>query len=79
MNEKNAPKKWLRKLLFLEQVHVNDDELLWNKSAKYYLNNEKLYKIETVANEIAAAIAEKCQDKSSYTYIMVQQYNKNTY
>ncbi|RUO86521.1 cytoskeletal motor fibril protein Fib [Spiroplasma endosymbiont of Megaselia nigra] len=65
---KNAPKKWLRKLLFLEQVRVNDDELLWNKSAKYDLNNEKLYKIETVANEIAAAIAEKCQDKSSYTY-----------
>ncbi|WP_374696521.1 cytoskeletal motor fibril protein Fib [Spiroplasma endosymbiont of Polydrusus formosus] len=65
---KNAPKKWLRKLLFLEQVRVNDDELLWNKSAKYDLNNERLYKIETVANEIAAAIAEKSQDKSSYTY-----------
>ncbi|WP_342252359.1 cytoskeletal motor fibril protein Fib [Spiroplasma endosymbiont of Amphibalanus improvisus] len=65
---KNASQKWLRKLIYLEQVRVNEEDLLWNKSAKYDIQQDKVYKIETVANEIAASIAEKCQDKSSYTY-----------
>lgn len=65
---KNATKKWLKKVMFLEPVHVNDDEMLWNKSAKYDLKTEKLFKIESVANEIATAIVDKTQDKSSSTY-----------
>ncbi|AHB36259.1 cytoskeletal motor fibril protein Fib [Spiroplasma apis] len=65
---KNAPKKWLRKLMFLQNMHVNDDELLWNKSAKYDVKKSKINSIEEVSKAIAKAIAERSQDKSSYTY-----------
>ncbi|QGS51877.1 cytoskeletal motor fibril protein Fib [Spiroplasma tabanidicola] len=65
---KNAPKKWLRKLMFLQNLSVNDDELLWNKSAKYDLKTGKIFTIEDVAKNIAKLIADRSQDKSSYTY-----------
>ncbi|AGR41052.1 cytoskeletal motor fibril protein Fib [Spiroplasma taiwanense] len=65
---KNAPKKWLRKLMFLQNVHVNDDELLWNKSAKYDTRSHKINSIEDVAKAISKAISDRSQDKSSYTY-----------
>ncbi|QBQ07635.1 adenosylhomocysteine nucleosidase [Spiroplasma gladiatoris] len=65
---KNAPKKWLRKLMFLNNISVNDDELLWNKSAKYDLKTGKIFTMEDVAKNIAKVIADRSQDKSSYTY-----------
>ncbi|ARU91655.1 fibril protein [Spiroplasma clarkii] len=65
---KNAPKKWLRKMMFLENIHVNDDELLWNKSAKYDLKNAKIYSIEDVTKNISKLIADRSQDKSAYAY-----------
>lgn len=65
---KNAPKKWLRKLMFLENIHVNDDELLWNKSAKYDIKTAKINSIEEVSKAVAKAIADRSQDKSAYTY-----------
>lgn len=65
---KNAPKKWLRKVMFLENIHVNDDELLWNKSAKYDLKNSKVYSIEDVTKNISKVIADRSQDKSAYAY-----------
>ncbi|ASP28120.1 fibril protein [Spiroplasma corruscae] len=65
---KNAPKKWLRKLMFLQNIHVNDDELLWNKSAKYDLQTEKMFSVEDYAKAVAKVIADRSQDKSSYTY-----------
>lgn len=65
---KNAPKKWLRKAMFLKNMHVNDDEILWNKSAKYDSKTSKLHLIEDVAKNIAKVIADRSQDKSSYTY-----------
>ncbi|AUM62594.1 cytoskeletal motor fibril protein Fib [Spiroplasma monobiae] len=65
---KNAPKKWLRKLMFLSNIHVNDDELLWNKSAKYDIKTSKIHSMEDVAKAVSKAIADRSQDKSSYTY-----------
>ncbi|WP_381415098.1 cytoskeletal motor fibril protein Fib [Spiroplasma endosymbiont of Anurida maritima] len=65
---RNAPKKWLRKMLYLNEVRVNDDEILWNRSTKYNTTTDPIYKIEAVANVIAASIEAQCQDKSSYVY-----------
>ncbi|ALD66283.1 cytoskeletal motor fibril protein Fib [Spiroplasma cantharicola] len=65
---KNAPKKWLRKMMFLTNISVNDDELLWNKSAKYDLKSNKIISIEEVARAVSKVIADRSQDKSAYTY-----------
>ncbi|WP_342268528.1 cytoskeletal motor fibril protein Fib [Spiroplasma endosymbiont of Aspidapion aeneum] len=74
---KHAPKKWLRKMLFLENYDINDDELLWNKSAKYDVKVKHFSSIEDVCKNISKAIADKCQDKSSYTYEGATVVNKN--
>jgi nucleoside phosphorylase len=65
---KNAPKKWLRKIMFLQNIHVNEDELLWNKSAKYDIKSEKIFAIEDVAKNLAKQISDRSVDKSSYNY-----------
>ncbi|AXK51118.1 fibril protein [Spiroplasma alleghenense] len=65
---KHAPKKWLKKIMFLENMHVNEDELLWNRSAKYDVKAEKIFTIEETAKAIAKTIADRSQDKSSYAY-----------
>lgn len=65
---KNAPKKWLRKMMFLTNISVNDDELLWNKSAKYDLKVSKIHSLEDVCKAVSKVIADRSQDKSSYTY-----------
>ncbi|WP_338970753.1 cytoskeletal motor fibril protein Fib [Spiroplasma endosymbiont of Labia minor] len=65
---KHAPKKWLKKIMFLENIHVNDDELLWNKSAKYDIKAERVFAIEEVAKQLAKTIADRSQDKSLYAY-----------
>lgn len=65
---KNAPKKWLHKMLFLKNISVNDDELLWNKSAKYDIKQEKMHSIEEICKNVAKVIADRSQDKSAYNY-----------
>jgi hypothetical protein len=54
--------------MFLQNIHVNEDELLWNKSAKYDIKSEKIFAIEDVAKNLAKQISDRSVDKSSYNY-----------
>ena len=65
---KYAPTKWRGKLPIIDQVQVNDEELLWNKSSKYNKSVDKDYKIETIAKEFANIVKQHQINKDNISY-----------
>ncbi len=62
---KYAPTRWQNRLPIIENVKVNDDELVWNRSAKLSKTIKK-YKIELLSKKIAEFIINNKSSNVTY-------------
>ncbi len=63
-----APSHWVSKLPFVDQVSMNDEELLWNKSSSYNHSTTKEYKIQSLVEEMANIINKYSENNETLTY-----------